>query len=158
MLRIAVLALFLSLHGVATAQTLPSKKSGLKLFENARIVPGSPPLILRGISGGTTETQQLSLTPKTETGDCIGFIDREPDHEITLTAQFNFLRLGIKSSGDTILLVKGPGGTWCNDDHTDRNPVLEGQWLAGTYQIWVGSYTKDSSHPYILEIRETPQK
>lgn len=154
MVKVISLVLFLSLGYGTYAQTFPSKKSGLKLFENATIVAGKTPIILRGISGGTTATQQVSLTPKTETGDCIGFIDREPDHQINLKSQFKYLRLEVKSPGDTILLIQGPGGTWCNDDNTDRNPRLEGQWLGGEYQVWVGSYTKDSSHPYILEISE----
>jgi hypothetical protein len=156
MLKLGLLLLVLVIHGRAYAQIFPSKKSSLKLFENATIVPGKTPIVLRGISGGTVETQARSQVAKTETGDCIGFIDSEPDHEITLTQQFNFLRLGIKSSGDTVLLLKGPGGTWCNDDSTDRNPSIAGQWLGGTYQIWVGSYERNQSYPYVLEISEIP--
>lgn len=156
MLKIGLLLLLWSLGFSAYGQTLPSKKSGLKLFENATIGAGKTPVILRGISGGTTETQTLAQTAKTETGDCIGFVDGESDHELTLNQQFNFLRLAVKSPGDTVLLVKGPGGTWCNDDSTDRNPKIEGQWLPGIYQIWVGSYGQNNSFPYILEINETP--
>ncbi|MCS6960810.1 MAG: hypothetical protein RMK91_12275 [Pseudanabaenaceae cyanobacterium SKYGB_i_bin29] len=154
MLKALCLSLLLSIP--VFAQTLPSPKSTIKLFENATIAPGKTPITLRGISGGSKETQELSRTPKTETGECIGFVDSNPDHEITLTAQLNYLRLSVKSPGDTILLIKGPGGTWCNDDSTDRNPRIEGQWLAGTYQIWVGSYSKDTSYPYLLEISESP--
>ncbi len=156
MLRVFFLTLVLCLNFRAYGQAFPSKKSGLKLFENATIVTGKTPIILRGISGGTTETQALSLVAKTETGDCIGFIDREPDHEIILKNQFDYLSLNIKSPGDTVLLIKGPGGTWCNDDNIDRNPRIEGQWLPGSYQVWVGSYTQNSSYPYILEISEVP--
>ncbi|MFN3362218.1 MAG: hypothetical protein ACK421_12465 [Pseudanabaenaceae cyanobacterium] len=154
MLKTLPLWLLLSLP--LCAQTFPSQKSTVRLFENATIVPGKTPLTLRGISGGTTETQTLSQRASTETGECIGFIDSDPDHTLTLTAQFNYLRLSVQSPGDTVLLVKGPGGTWCNDDSTDRNPRIEGQWLPGTYQIWVGSYTKDTSYPYLLEISESP--
>jgi len=50
------------------------------------------------------------------------------------------------------LLVKGPGGTWCNDDVSDRNPIIAGEWLSGTYSIWVGSYEQNASFPYLLEI------
>lgn len=159
MLRLffSVLLLFVGVAPNSLAQTFPGKKSNLRLFENATIVPNAKiPVVLKGISGGTKETQQISLLPKTETGECIGFVDQAPDHEIILRSKFDYLRFAVMSSGDTVLLVKGPGGTWCSDDVTDRNPKLEGQWLGGTYSVWVGSYEKDSSHPYILEIIETP--
>ncbi len=156
MLKVGLFLLLWSISFRVYGQSFPSKKSGLKLFENATIVAGKTPVTLRGISGGTKETQSLAQTAKTETGECIGFIDSESDHEITLSQQFNFLRLAVKSPGDTVLLVKGPGGTWCSDDSTDRNPLIEGQWLPGIYQIWVGSYVQNNSFPYVLEISETP--
>jgi hypothetical protein len=53
-------------------------------------------------------------------------------------------------------VVRGPGGTWCNDDYTNMNPGIAGQWLSGTYQIWVGSYQEDQYYPYVIRISETP--
>jgi hypothetical protein len=66
------------------------------------------------------------------------------------------MTLQVRSSGDTILLVRGPGGVWCNDDLRDRNPVISGAWLPGTYEIWVGSYEKNAAFPYILNVLEGP--
>jgi hypothetical protein len=134
------------------------KASVVKMFEDIAIAPNFTPKVLelRGISGGGVETQTKSKRKVTETGECIGFVDAVPDHKITLTKAFRFLKLQVKSSGDTILLVRGPGGSWCSDDVSDRNPVISGDWLAGTYEVWVGSYEENNSFPYLLKITEKP--
>ncbi|MDB9523974.1 hypothetical protein PN480_18785, partial [Dolichospermum circinale CS-1225] len=53
---------------------------------------------------------------------------------------------------DTTMIIKGPGGTWCNDDFDGNNPGVVGEWLPGTYQIWIGSYKENDSLPYTLKI------
>jgi hypothetical protein len=58
----------------------------------------------------------------------------------------------VESPQDTTILISGPGGTWCNDDFEGKNPGIAGQWLAGTYKVWVGSYDKNNYHPYIIRI------
>ncbi len=133
-----------------------SKKTASPLFENLVLSPNLKlsPQVLKGISGGTEETQKKSGKPQSETGPCLGFIDTAPDHKVTLNTGFNYLKLRVLSPGDTILLVKGPGGSWCSDDVKDRNPEISGQWLAGTYEIWVGSYEVNTSYPYLLELTE----
>lgn len=141
------------------SETIPGKKDTcVKMFEDIAIVPNFMPkvIVLRGISGGTVETQKTSGRKSTETGVCIGFIDKVPDHKMTLTKPFRYLKLQVKSSGDTIMLVRGPGGSWCSDDVSDRNPVISGDWLAGTYEVWVGSYEENNSFPYLLHITEKP--
>jgi hypothetical protein len=134
------------------------KASFVKMFEDIAIAPSFTPkaIELRGISGGGVETQKKSGRKVTETGDCIGFIDAEPDHKITLTKPFKYLNMQIKSSGDTVLLVRGPGGSWCSDDVSDRNPEISGDWLEGTYEVWVGSYEENTSFPYLLQLTERP--
>lgn len=138
--------------------TSGKKASFVKMFEDIAIAPRFTPkaIELRGISGGGVETQKKSGRKVTETGDCIGFIDSEPDHKITLTKPFKYLNMQVKSSGDTILLVRGPGGSWCSDDVSDRNPEIGGDWLEGTYEVWVGSYEENTSFPYLLQLTEQP--
>ena len=150
----------LSLLGITASswwwrgELFAQKIQGREMFGNLTISPSDlrTPQTLYGISGGAQTMQSLSNQKQTETGECIGFVDTEPDHRLTLTQNFQYLRLQIKSSGDTVLLVKGPGGTWCNDDVRDRNPIIAGEWLSGTYSIWVGSYEQNASFPYLLEI------
>jgi hypothetical protein len=139
--------------------TSSKKTSVVKMFEDISISPNFTPkeIELRGISGGGVETQKKSGRKVTETGDCIGFIDTEPDHKITMTKPFRYLQMQVKSSGDTILLVRGPGGIWCSDDVSDRNPEISGDWLEGTYEVWVGSYEENTSFPYLLQLTEKTQ-
>lgn len=134
------------------------KASFVRMFEDIAISPNFAPKVLelRGISGGGVATQKKSGRKSTETGECIGFIDQEPDHRITLNKPFRYLKLQVKSSGDTILLVRGPGGSWCSDDTSDRNPEISGDWLEGTYEVWVGSYEENASFPYLLQVTEVP--
>ncbi|MEE3716669.1 hypothetical protein V2H45_07925 [Tumidithrix elongata RA019] len=134
----------------------PKKETTLTMFENISLAPHFTPTlkVLHGISGGTVETQKMSGRVETETGACIGFIDAVPDHTITLTKPFKYLELRVKSSGDTVMLIRGPGGSWCSDDVSDRNPVIAGEWLPGKYEVWVGSYEANMSFPYLLELSE----
>jgi hypothetical protein len=138
--------------------TANKKASFVKMFEDLAIAPNFTPkaIELRGISGGSVETQKTSGRKVTETGGCIGFVDAAPDHKITLAKPFRYLKLQVKSSGDTVLLLRGPGGSWCSDDVSDRNPMISGDWLAGTYEVWVGSYEENSSFPYLLQVTENP--
>lgn len=134
------------------------KASVVKMFEDIAIAPNFSPqaIALHGLSGGGVETQKTSQRKVTETGECIGFIDTAPDHKITLSKSFSYLKMQVKSSGDTILLLRGPGGSWCSDDVSDRNPEISGDWQAGTYEIWVGSYEEKASFPYLLIVTEKP--
>ncbi len=125
------------------------------IFENVTLTPAFPePEILRGISGGTEAASDLSGRSDTATGPCSGFIDQQPDHRVLLTQYFAFLSIQVQSSDDTMLMVRGPGGTWCNDDYSGKNPGIVGQWLSGTYDIWVGSPSENAYHPYIIRLSE----
>jgi hypothetical protein len=154
--KFSLLGIFIAVPAVI-AQPLPSKRSEL-MFQNLAIAPkfDTDPKILQGISGGGEETTKVSGRAKTETGECIGFVDAFPDHKVTLTTNFPFLNLKVLSPGDTVLLIKGPGGSWCNDDTDGRNPAISGEWLKGTYEVWIGSYEINSSYPYLLQISEKP--
>jgi hypothetical protein len=131
---------------VAPAQAQPTINPGF-----------SPnPLVLRGTGGGSTPAQNVAGTAITATGECTGYVEGNPDQTIVLRSFFKSLRLKVQSPEDTSLVIKGPGGVWCNDDDDDKNPGVTGQWLAGTYRIWVGSYAKDRRPPYTLRLRENP--
>ena len=128
------------------------------LFENATIGPGfSPnPLELRGISGGSTPLKDIAGRSETSTGSCLGFADSQPDHILKLTAPFDYLKLQVNSKVDTTMAVTGPGGTWCNDDFTDRNAGIDGQWQAGEYRLWIGTHVRNQTVPYTLTITTQP--
>ncbi|WP_088890111.1 hypothetical protein [Leptolyngbya ohadii] len=129
----------------------------LTIFENVTLSPGfaPDPTTVRGISGGDRSANEIAGRSSTATGPCNGFIDTQPDHTIVLTQFFNYLSLQVQSNEDTTIIVRGPGGTWCNDDYSGKNPGIAGQWLSGTYEVWVGSFAQNSFSPYVIRISET---
>jgi hypothetical protein len=131
-------------------------QSPTTIFENATLSPSftPDPTMVRGISGGDVSASQVTGKAETATGPCNGFVDAPPDHTIVLTQYFNYLSLQVQSTDDTTLVIRGPGGTWCNDDYSGKNPGIAGKWLSGTYEIWVGSYQKNKYFPYVMRITE----
>ena len=128
----------------------------MPLFENITIGPGfqPDPRTIRGISGGSEKASNIAGRSQTANGPCVGFVTKNPSHTIVLTARFDYLRLQVQSPDDTTLVITGPGGTWCNDDYDQKNAGIAGQWLPGTYNVWVGSYQKEKYTPYIIRITQ----
>ena len=90
---------------------------------------------------------------------CIGHIADTPDHRMTLTDDFDYLRIWNESDGDTTLVIDGPGFlVFCDDDSgSGLNELIEANdWPAGTYDIYVGSYGSGDFHRYDLFFSELP--
>lgn len=153
--RKTVALLLLSLCGWLFPQGVWAQNA-TPIFENVTIRPRfSPdPMVIRGISGGSIPADRIAGRVETPTGPCVGFTDREPDHTLELKAFFNYLSLQVQSPEDTTLIIKGPGGTWCNDESAGKNPGIAGQWQRGKYRVWVGSYRANEYHPYLMRITE----
>ncbi len=155
---LSISAFALAAGAVSDFSQLAAQPTPPFLFENITLSPNFNPdaIAIRGISGGTIWARELAARKETETGPCVGFADEQPDHVLTLTNFFNYLSLQVDSPADTTIIVRGPGGTWCNDDviNQGKNPGIFGQWQAGTYQIWVGSFNKNQYHPYRIKLSE----
>ena len=138
------------------AQAQSAQSPLLSIFENVKLSPKfSPdPTRIQGISGGSVAATTIAGRSDTITGPCSGYMDTKPDHTLSLTGFFNYLSLEVESPEDTTLVIQGPGGTWCNDDYQGKNPGIAGQWLAGTYKVWIGSYKPGSYHPYRIKLSE----
>lgn len=147
---IATMAIGLEISNPVQAQPAPP------IFENVSIGTNfSPnPLTVRGISGGSVPGKDVAGRTETANGPCVGFVDQQPDHTIVLKDFFKYLSLQVQSPEDTNIIVRGPGGTWCNDDSQGKNPGIAGEWLAGTYNVWVGSFDQTKTNPYILRISD----
>jgi hypothetical protein len=106
-------------------------------YQSFSLAPGftSDQAIGTGLSGGSNFTT-----------DC-GYIDAAdaPDHVITLTRPFSFLRVGVEAEGDVTLIVTGPDGRYCSDDVNGAMPEISGAWPAGTYEVWVGDWEGNNS-------------
>ncbi|MEP0886877.1 MULTISPECIES: hypothetical protein [unclassified Leptolyngbya] len=147
------LALFLPLPAQAQQIVVTG---GSSIFENVSLSPNFANATIRGISGGPVSATQLARQSETDTGACLGFVDEQPDHTMQLTSRFSYLSLQVQSTADTTLVVRGPGGTWCNDNYSlDFNPGMSGEWLPGTYEIWVGSHRVNRYYPYVIQISES---
>ena len=84
---------------------------------------------------------------------CLGYASEEPSHVLLLSGEVNRLSLSVVSDGDTTLLVEGPRGIDCNDNYRRNSrdaAVRSGEWPAGTYRIWVGSFEKGDRINYKL--------
>lgn len=104
------------------------------------------PNMVEGRAGGATDASGLG-------DDCIGMISSDPDHVVTLAAAMPNLRIYAKSGEDITLVVQKPDGTYlCNDDFEGRDPLVTMEsFPAGTYKVWVGSYsTEDGGAAYKL--------
>lgn len=150
--------LLVSVYFLLPHSSMANPTSPMPIFENVSIGVGfkPDPKIIQGISGGLVNAREIAGTPETANGPCVGFVGENPNHTLVLTSQFNYLRLQIESPDDTdtTLVIRGPGGTWCNDDSDQKNAGIAGQWLPGTYQIWVGSYQKEKYSPYRIRITQ----
>ncbi|PAX52654.1 hypothetical protein [Brunnivagina elsteri] len=149
-----VLASVLATSTISTtvqAQEVPTIFGDAKI--GSKFAPDPYPL--RGMSGGSISGRQIAGRTETPTGPCTGFFDEKPDHTIELKTRFEYLKLQVQSPADTTIVISGPGGSWCNDDFTGKNPGIIGEWLPGTYNVWIGSYEKNKYLPYTLQITES---
>ncbi len=151
----------LSLSAVSLSLLLGIPERGLAetngMLEEIRLSPNFEPNPTErsGVSGGEVASEAVVGSAQTPTGPCNGFISEQPDHVLVLSDFFAGLEIQAVSQRDTTLVIQGSGGTWCNDDASDHNPRIAGQWQAGTYSIWVGSYQQAAYYPYQLTIRQT---
>lgn len=89
---------------------------------------------------------------------CSGSISQTPDHVMTLTDGFDFLKVWNQSGADTTLIIDGPGRfLLCDDDGGEGlNELIEHSgWVPGEYRIYVGSYG-GGVHNYDLFVSELP--
>ncbi len=141
-------AAWLLLTGASLNFNVPSALAQIAINQNTL----TQPLTIEGISGGSIAALKITHTENTATGYCDGFANSQPNHILKIDSFWQFLRLEVESAADTTILVQGPGGTWCNDDVSSANPMIEGVWQPGIYKVWVGSYQAGSSNNYQIKI------
>jgi len=129
------------------SQQMPSRSN----FGTVTLEPGfvPDPHVVQGRSGGQSRARSRSSS-------CRGWIASAPDHLFDATGNFGSLRILAASDEDTTLVIMRPDGTFmCDDDGGQgRNPEISGQFPAGRYAIWVGSYREGVVAPYRLGFTE----
>lgn len=111
------------------------------------------PYVMDLQAGGSTDVGPLDL------GDgCVGYVAaNQPDLRLNYNAGDTYpLSIMVESESDTTLVISGPDGGWyCNDDFDGYNPMVMFEYPdSGQYDIWVGHYGDDSTHPAQLHITE----
>lgn len=137
-------AAVLAIGAIGTGITLGLPQAAKADYQSFNLAPGftPDPQVGTGLSGGTRSTS-----------DC-GYVDASnaPDHVVTLTRPFEFLRASVEAPGDVTLLITGPDGRFCSDDANGLMPEVSGYWSAGTYSIWIGDFVGDSSGTYRYQL------
>ena len=142
LLPVVALAAILVLPAISDAQNFGS------VSLNTGFMPD--PRMLSGTSGGGMSASAMG-------GGCRGWITPQPDHYMFLNTPFGWLRVFVRSGGDTTLIVRGPMpsmATRCNDDAFGLNPAIHGSWAPGQYHVWVGSYASGQMFPYQIGFTE----
>lgn len=105
------------------------------------------PAILTGFAGGSTLAAELNPA-------CLGWVRRAPNHRLVTEGRHERLRVFVNGGDrDTTLIVKKPDGTFlCSDDVVGRHPLVEFPTTAGVHEVWVGTYDRRSSPPYVLGV------
>ncbi|MCA9577986.1 MAG: hypothetical protein KC668_21275, partial [Myxococcales bacterium] len=120
----------------------------------ATLAPGfmPDPHVLTGTAGGTMQANQMNPA-------CRGYVTPTPNHIINASGNFPSLRLVGSAQQDTTLVVRTPTGAFlCDDDGGgERNPLVQGAFPPGAYQVWVGTYGPNQAIPYRLGVTEIPQ-
>jgi hypothetical protein len=136
----------------ACLSAAPAMAGGQNLSLGKRFSPN--PVEVSGQAGGSVPVSQVVGTTTSATGECAGFTGSQPDHTLYLQSYFDSLNIQVSSAEDTAIAIKGPGGVWCNDDFQGKNPGISGQFLQGTYQVWVSTYAKNRTPNYTIRITE----
>jgi hypothetical protein len=112
---------------------------------------------LSGTTGGTTSLPAIVSNRDRHDNKCLGFGDTKPDHLLILRQGLPKLELRVNSGGsDTTLVVQGPNGiVRCGDDTRSSKDasIIDTDWQAGTYRIWIGSTTPGERRDYKLIVR-----
>jgi len=110
------------------------------------------PQTASGISGYSDDGR---VDASTFGGRCTGFIDTTPDHTLTVTSTVN-LRLTVSSDIDSTLVVRGPAGTFCDDDSAgNRDAQIDALLTPGDYEVYIGNIGEAGE--YILTVTERSQ-
>jgi hypothetical protein len=129
--------------------------AGNPTFGDRSIAPGftPDPLTASITSGGGINAANAGLP-----SGCVGWVAANPDFNVVLTGNSNFLRFFVNNTNeDTTLVINGPNGQWfCNDDSFNgRNPSVDFNGAgSGTYNVWVGSYTQGTNTRVQLNVTE----
>ena len=130
----------------------------------AQDVSGTPTYGARTLSSGFTP-DPLTVAVRSGGGidvsqnlnNCSGWIARAPDFRLNYTAGTLPLYISAASNADVTLVVNTPDGRWyCDDDSGEGlNPFVSfPKPQSGQYDIWIGTYGRNTVEDARLSISE----
>ena len=125
-------------------------------FGKVALSTANPVGRLSGFTGGSISLPAIISNMDYRNNRCLGFGDSKPDHILTLEQSFPSLSLRVSSGSDTTLVVQGADGiVRCGDDTGAQKDasIVDTNWKAGVYRIWVGSSAPSSQRNYRLTIQ-----
>lgn len=105
------------------------------------------PYVMEGRAAGRISSADLGLP-----SNCAGYWSARPDEVINLPIDYNYFRIDAYAQEDVTLAIVTPDGqVWCDDDSAGgTNSRLEGQFPAGMYAVYVGTYQPGRQTGYSL--------
>ncbi len=109
------------------------------------------PFVVEGRASGRISSASLGMPSV-----CAGYWESSPEQVLELPDGFGYLRVDALADDDVTLAIVTPDGqVWCDDDGAGgTDSRLEGQFPAGTYAIYVGTYEAGHRTAYTLEMSE----
>jgi hypothetical protein len=127
--------------------TAPAAYADVRLSPN----PALDPFLVTIIATGQTPASSL--------GDCTGYVPLTPSATLTVDGDQAALNIFFKSESDAVLAVIGPDGyARCNDDASNEtlDPFVSFDGaMAGTYVVFVGTFTQGDRIPGFLVFSST---
>lgn len=131
--------------------------AALATFMGVAWAAGSTNQEVVGTAGGSVRATQWGVS---QTGACMGWVPREPQHRFTLDAQAR-VDLRVRAHTDTTLAliatIDGKTKTWCNDDADGSNPGLSADLPPGDYRVFIGTWDAGDRVPFSLTVGITPK-
>lgn len=155
-LKVGAVSIVGSLLGWTMLQGIGAEaKADVKVSEPITLTQGSA--VVQGTTTGSDSLTQLAARDRRRKL-CLGYANAEPNHILVLTEDQPRLQVAVDSKGgDTTLLIQGPNGIDCNDNarRGDRDAaIVDSDWPAGSYRIWVGSFNQNDELNYTLRVFE----
>ncbi|MBE9180113.1 hypothetical protein IQ268_16200 [Oculatella sp. LEGE 06141] len=152
-LRNAAIAITACICGAAIVST--TVQADAQDYASFTLSPGFQPAraVGSGVSGGSrTVVCDTRSTGGSSTPEMFVDLENSPDHILTVSQPFSYLRASVEAEGDVTLLITGPDGTYCSDDVNGVLPEISGSWMAGTYYIWVGDFDSAAGSNYRYQL------
>jgi hypothetical protein len=135
-----------AVRGIALCAALSAGFATASDYRNFDIGEGfSPdPQTGTGTTGGSRDAAQAFG------GECSGSVDTTPDHIINVSSAVN-LKVYTTSTTDSTLIVRGPSGTFCDDDSRgELDAEINAMLRPGRYEVYVGHLGETGTYTLTL--------